>query len=101
MNVQVAYAGPEGVAVVAVDLPESASVADAITASGIVARLALFGASLSYAIFGQRAEPATPLREGDRVELLRPLVVDAKEARRQRAAASPLPRKRPGRASSR
>lgn len=100
MNIEVAYAGPEGAAIVPVALPAGASVADAVAASGIVARLALFEASLSYAIFGQRAEPATPLREGDRVELLRPLIVDPKEARRQRAAARPLPRKRP-RGSSR
>ena len=95
MKVQVAYAGPEGAAIATVELPETASVADAVTASGIVGRLALFEAALGYAIFGQRASPGTPLREGDRVELLRPLVADPKEARRRRAADHPLARKRP------
>ena len=91
MNVQVAYAGPEGIVVVDVEVAGDASVADALDASGIVARLDLFEAALSYAIHGQAADRRTPLRPGDRVELLRPLVADAKTARRMRAAAHPLP----------
>lgn len=91
MNVQVAYAGPEGVVVDDVEVANDASVADALAASGIVARLNLFEAALDYAIHGQRAERNTPLRAGDRVELLRPLIADAKEARRARAAERPLP----------
>ena len=39
---------------------------------------------VAYAIFGQRADGEAVLRDGDRVELLRPLVADPKEARRQR-----------------
>ena len=37
------------------------------------------------AVFGVLADRSTVLREGDRVELLRPLQVDPKEARRRRA----------------
>jgi putative ubiquitin-RnfH superfamily antitoxin RatB of RatAB toxin-antitoxin module len=97
VNVQVAYVGPEGTVLVAVDLGEGASVADAVAASGIVTRLGLFEAALSYAIHGQRAERNTPVRPGDRVELLHPLIADPKEVRRKRAVAYPLPRlaKRP------
>ena len=47
--------------------------------------LALDRAKLGYAIFGQRARADTPLRDGDRVELTRPLVADPKDARRRRA----------------
>jgi len=90
VNVQVAYVGLEGTALVDVDLGEGASVADAIAASGIVTRLGLFEAALSYAIHGQRAGRDTPVRAGDRVELLRPLIADPKEARRKRAADHPL-----------
>lgn len=35
-------------------------------------------------IWGRKADAATPLREGDRVELYRPLRVDPKVARRER-----------------
>jgi len=102
VKVSVAYAGPEGIALIAVVVDVGASVADAVQTSGIVARFALFEAALTYAIHGQAAHPATPLRDGDRIELLRPLIADPKERRRQRAAESPLPRtpprqKRPGR----
>lgn len=92
MNVQVAYRGPEGTALVEVEVGDGASVADALDASGIVSRLGLFEAALSYAIHGQRVERNTPLRGGDRIELLRPLVADPKEARRRRAAEQALPR---------
>ena len=95
MKVSVAYAGPEGVALMAVVVDEGASLADAVQTSGIVARFALFEAALGYAIHGQAAHPATPLRNGDRIELLRPLIADPKERRRQRAAESPLPRTAP------
>jgi putative ubiquitin-RnfH superfamily antitoxin RatB of RatAB toxin-antitoxin module len=39
------------------------------------------------AIFGQLCDASTRLHEGDRVELLRPLQLDPKEARRRRAEA--------------
>jgi hypothetical protein len=91
MRIEVAYAGPEGVAVVEVELTEGASVADAIEASALVSRLGLVDAALGVAIFGQAATRATPVRPGDRVELLRPLRADPKDARRQRAREHPLP----------
>jgi len=37
-------------------------------------------------VFGQLRSPADPLRDGDRVEIYRPLTIDPKEARRIRAA---------------
>jgi hypothetical protein len=40
--------------------------------------------SLELAVAGRRCQPTTVLRDGDRLELLRPLIVDPKEARRQR-----------------
>ena len=38
------------------------------------------------ALHGVRAAPGDALRDGDRIELLRPLVADPKDARRRRAA---------------
>jgi putative ubiquitin-RnfH superfamily antitoxin RatB of RatAB toxin-antitoxin module len=85
LHVVVAWAAPGAEALVDLELPEGATVADAIARSGIVARLGLDAASLVPAIFGQRAESATPLADGDRVELTRPLLADAKAQRRARA----------------
>lgn len=86
LAVTVAYAAPGIEATVALELPASATVADAVAASGLLARLQLDPTTLAWAIFGQRADPATPLRSGDRIELTRPLRIDAKAARAARAA---------------
>ncbi len=85
MRVEVVYCPRPGVTdLVALDLPEGATLADAVRASDLVERHGLAWETLSAGIWGRVKEPATPLRERDRVELYRPLVVDPKEARRQR-----------------
>ncbi|HVE50682.1 MAG TPA: RnfH family protein [Casimicrobiaceae bacterium] len=91
IEVEVAYAGPEGESLTVVRLPAGSAIADAVAASGIIERFGLFEASLSYAIFGEGARVSTPLRPGDRVELLRPLIADVKDARRRRAEAKARP----------
>jgi putative ubiquitin-RnfH superfamily antitoxin RatB of RatAB toxin-antitoxin module len=85
MHVAVAYAAPGVEALTDVALPDGAVVADAVAASGFVARFALAGTALAFAIHGQRARADTPLADGDRVELLRPLVAEPKDRRRSRA----------------
>ncbi len=84
--VAVAYAAPGIEAIVELSLPAGATVADAAIASGLRARFGLVADSIAFAIHGQRAAPETPLADGDRVELTRPLIADAKAARRARAA---------------
>ena len=59
------------------DLRDGATLADAFAASGWDAAPA--------AVFGERARADRPLENGDRVEVLRPLIADPKEARRRRA----------------
>jgi putative ubiquitin-RnfH superfamily antitoxin RatB of RatAB toxin-antitoxin module len=80
MRVEVIRAWPRHHESVLLDLPDGATVADALKASGF--DQAGVGA---YAVFGERATADEGLREGDRVELLRPLQADPKEARRRRA----------------
>ncbi len=86
MNVEVCYAEAARATRITVTLPESATVGQAVDHSGIVRTLALDRSILSFAIFGRRATLDTQLVDGDRVELLRPLSVDPKEARRRRVA---------------
>nr|WP_255610816.1 RnfH family protein [Lysobacter sp. ESA13C] len=69
-----------------VELADGATVADALAAAGWGADAEISG----YAVFGVKAVADTPLRDGDRLELLRPLQIDPKEARRRRAAERPL-----------
>ncbi len=56
-------------------------VADAVAASGLWRT-----DHIGVARFGQRVEGDQDLRDGDRLELLRALQVDPKQARRKRAA---------------
>jgi hypothetical protein len=104
LSVAVAFAAPGVALLVDVTLPAGATVADAVAASGLVARCGLPEQALAYAIHGQRADRDTPLVDGDRVEMTRPLIADPKQARHARAARHPLPRavaaKRPPRARS-
>lgn len=79
LKVEVVFALPERQHVVALELEEGATALDAVFAAAIGARYA------SLAIYGQTIEPGTKLRDGDRVELLRPLPSDPNEARRRRA----------------
>lgn len=69
-----------------VDLPDSATVALALQAAG----WALDSDFTGLAVFGVVAGADTALHDGDRVELLRALQVDPKQARRLRAARQPL-----------
>jgi uncharacterized protein len=87
MIVEVCHAEPERATRIAVDLPAGATVADAIRASDIATRCGVDVAVLGLAVFGRRVTDDSVLEEGDRVELLRPLAVDPKQARRLRAEA--------------
>lgn len=69
---------------VALELPLGATVADALRVSGIAERHALAAERLSVGVWSKVRDPAAPLRDGDRVEVYRPLTVDPKEARRLR-----------------
>lgn len=82
MRVQVVHAWRGGFEAEDLDLPEGARVADALRTT----RIAQQGVA-GHAIHGERATPQTVLREGDRLELLGPLLADPKDARRQRARA--------------
>lgn len=86
INVEVVYATPERQEVVALEVAEGATVAQAIEASGLCGRFDEFEVDPSrLGIFSRKVEPGHVLRDGDRVEVYRPLVIDPKEARRQRA----------------
>ena len=86
MEVEVCYAERDRVWRVTVALAPGATIAEAIERSRIATSLTHDVDGLDVAVFGRRATRATLLVDGDRVELLRPLVVDPKEARRRRAA---------------
>lgn len=86
LRATVAYSpGPRQVLQWEVVLPAGATVAQALARSGLFeAHPALRGHALLLAIWGRATAPSQPLRDRDRVEVLRPLQVDPKVARRER-----------------
>jgi uncharacterized protein len=80
IRVEVVCAFPDEVKLVEVKLPSGATVRDALDASGMIAGGAV-------GMFGKVVGVETRLKDGDRVEIYRPLTADPKEQRRRRAAA--------------
>jgi putative ubiquitin-RnfH superfamily antitoxin RatB of RatAB toxin-antitoxin module len=89
IRVEVAYALPDRQRIVALDVEEGCTALAAAQRSGIAAEFPDIDlARAALGIFGRRLEnpAATPLQAGDRVEIYRPLLIDPKTVRRQRAA---------------
>lgn len=85
IRVEVVYCpAPHAVDRVELVLADGATLADALRASGLAERHGLAAETLEAGIWGRVQPPPTVLRDGDRVELYRPLTVDPKEARRLR-----------------
>jgi uncharacterized protein len=87
MRVWVVYALPERQALQELELPQDATVAEAVERSGLLQQFPEIGERpLACAVYGRAVDAAYVLRADDRVEILRPLQVDPKESRRRAAA---------------
>lgn len=93
MDVELAWAGPEGQSLVVLRVATGACVADALAAAP---KHTLPPGEPDQqwtgrvGVFGQRCSLHRKLAPGDRVEIYRPLELDAKAARRQRAREAQL-----------
>jgi len=86
LSVELVLATPEEQVLMAVTVDEGASVADVIAASAIQSRFpSLEIDRMPAGIGGKPVSKDSIVRQGDRVELYRPLEIDPREARRQRA----------------
>lgn len=86
INVEVVYALPHEQALLRLKLPQGATVAQALEASGIAQKHPEIDlARNKLGIFGKLTKPDAVLRDRDRVEIYRPLIADPKEVRRKRA----------------
>lgn len=82
----VAVALPGRQEVIEVDLADGATVGEALAAARIAERFGpLDPGSARVGVWARACGLETRLRDGDRVELYRPLKVDAKAMRRERA----------------
>ena len=87
IEVEVVYALPLTQEITRLRIPAGTTVADAILRSAVAIRHPEIGTGRErVAIYGRMASPDTVLHDKDRVEILRPLTADPKEARRQRAS---------------
>lgn len=87
IDVEVAYATPGQQVIVELKMPQGATIEQAIIASGLLKRFQEIAVTeIKAGIFGDVRKLDQSLKQGDRVEIYRPLPHDPKEARRQRAA---------------
>jgi putative ubiquitin-RnfH superfamily antitoxin RatB of RatAB toxin-antitoxin module len=85
-RVEVVYATPRRQARYGLVLEPGATVRDAIERSGVLTAFPEVELDRTrVGIHGRLASLETPLGEGDRVEILRPLQADPRDARRRRA----------------
>jgi putative ubiquitin-RnfH superfamily antitoxin RatB of RatAB toxin-antitoxin module len=97
MRVTVAVALASRQEVIELELAARATVADAIAAARLDERFpGVDFSAMRTGIWSRAAQAATSLREGDRVELYRPLEADPKDMRRTRAKVKPSSRSRSG-----
>lgn len=90
--VEVACALPDRQVVKALAVPSGCTARQAVALSGIAADFpGLDMASLKLGLYSKVVDDDHVLAAGDRVELYRPLLLDPKEARRQRAEKAKRP----------
>lgn len=86
INVEVVYALPHEQVLLKLQLPQGATVAEAVRASGIAEKHPEIDlAQNKFGIYGKLTKADAVLRDKDRVEIYRPLIADPKEVRRKRA----------------
>jgi len=87
ITVEVAYAKPDQQQIIRLQVVPGCTIQDAIEQSGMLHQYPEIQlANNKVGIFGKLNSLQTALREGDRVEIYRPLLADPKAARKKRAA---------------
>jgi len=87
INIEVVYALPEKQKIVKLKLPEGTKAIEAVAASQLSQVFnEIDETDIKLGIYSQHIENEQILKEGDRVEIYRPLVADPKEIRKRRAA---------------
>ncbi|MCP2084636.1 UNVERIFIED_ORG: putative ubiquitin-RnfH superfamily antitoxin RatB of RatAB toxin-antitoxin module [Paraburkholderia sediminicola] len=85
LSIEVCYALAGEQALITVDLPEGATLQQAIEASGILQRYPQIDLGMQkVGVFGKLKPLDTVLADHDRVEIYRPLLVDPKLSRQRR-----------------
>ena len=89
IQVEVAFAAPDKQSILSIEVAEGTTIFDAAVESGISKIYPEIDFdSVDMGIFGKTVKKTKEqvLREGDRIEIYRPLLIDPKQARLNRAA---------------
>lgn len=88
INIEVAYAEPGKQSLLAFQVACGTTARQAVLQSALPTEFPHVDfAAAPIGIFGKKVKDSAPLREGDRVEVYRALLIDPKENRRRKAAA--------------
>ena len=102
IRVEVVVALPDRQEVIVLELEDPATVAAALEAARVRERFPdLDWSGVTYGLWSRPCAVDRPLRDGDRVEVYRPLAADPKDQRRERARLKPSTRSRSARGPSR
>jgi len=86
MNIEVVYGHTDKQVLLSLSVDETSTIEEAIKASGILNQFEEIDLSVNkVGIFGKLSKLSAGLKEGDRIEIYRPLIADPKEVRRRRA----------------
>jgi putative ubiquitin-RnfH superfamily antitoxin RatB of RatAB toxin-antitoxin module len=87
LKIEVVYATPDRQRRYPLEVAEGATISEAVARSGVLADFPEIDLARNrVAVYGRLATLGGRLNDGDRVEILRPLIADPKEVRRRRAA---------------
>ena len=88
VTIEVAYALPDKQRIEVVDVPAGTTAIEAVALSGIEAQFdeLIVSDDLKLGVWGKAVAHSRALEAGERVEIYRPLLIDPKEVRKQRAA---------------
>lgn len=86
INIEVAYATPAKQSLIELTVPNGSTVEQGILASGIIdIHTEIDLKTAKVGVWNRVCKPSVELRDGDRIEIYRPLIADPKEVRKRRA----------------
>ncbi len=86
ITIEVVYALPDTATCLTLEVPDDSTVEQAIHQSGILVKCPDIDAdNLAVGVWNRTCKLNKTLKDGDRIEIYRPLIADPKAARRQRA----------------
>ena len=86
INVEVVFALPTTATCLSIEVPQGTTVEQAVIQSGIIQKCPEIDAtSLTLGVWNRTVKANYELKDGDRIEIYRPLIADPKDARRKRA----------------